>query len=572
MCRVNVRSHDTMYYYRRYRRSLPIAQNGERSFQGSRIRIFVGLLSIVLLWNIGQSIVGFFSFDALASGSGILTVEDRASNVQVSVEDGDLQRAESGVKLYPGDTIATHTNGRAHVKFFNGTMLRCNDGSTIKITEASKTDSMKNLGIEFSQGELWVKTHYRGSGSSIVTIETPHYSITINGDSEILIRPERIVVLKAENIGVAVELNIDASEENLVVGEGQVLNLDVTARTSIENGKNPYTFRDPITPIILAEKFLTTSEDLVGTIAKEQEISSQSGSIATFDDIRILNPKEGESISGRSIHVDGKAGKTIARVTVNGHSVTTNPYGDFSADVAVERQGTTVLRIEGFTSQGLKTAEVVRSVETKFEPFSETVTFIAPTSSGQVFTTKIPEVQITGLAPAAAVNIFVNNYKLQLFKPGAKTWSYIATLDFGNLKLGENIFSAYAVDEFGNRSAPTSITVLYAPETSTSSGNILPLKQNSPKESGSLDVINPKENVTSDRELRIDGTTSKNTASITVNGYMLQYYTPGSTSWSYIASVKIATMHRGRNVYRIESRDAHGDVLDVLEYTLIFRP
>ncbi len=267
---LNVRSHDTMYYYRRYRRSLPMAHGAERPLQGSRIRIVVGILSIVLLWKIGQSVVGFFSIDALASGSGILTVEDRASNVQVSVEDGELQRAESGVKLYPGDTIATHTNGRARVKFFNGTVLRCNDGSTVKIIEASKTDSTKNLSIEFSQGELWLKTHYRGSGSSVVTIETPYYSLKIDGDSELIIRPERIVVLKADNIGIAVELDIDSPEDNVIVGEGQVLNLDTASRTSIESGTNPYAFRDPITPIILAEKFLTESESIVGAIAQEQ--------------------------------------------------------------------------------------------------------------------------------------------------------------------------------------------------------------------------------------------------------------------------------------------------------------
>ena len=70
----------------------------------------------------------------------------------------------------------------------------------------------------------------------------------------------------------------------------------------------------------------------------------------------------------------------------------------------------------------------------------------------------------------------------------------------------------------------------------------------------------------------IEGRTSAETASISINGYTLSLYVAGKTTWNYIASVEYGTMKRGKNVYRIVARNAGGEILDVLEYTMTFNP
>ena len=73
-------------------------------------------------------------------------------------------------------------------------------------------------------------------------------------------------------------------------------------------------------------------------------------------------------------------------------------------------------------------------------------------------------------------------------------------------------------------------------------------------------------------EFLLEGTTPKSTASVWVNGYKLQLYTPGKTFWNYIAKVEFKTLKVGTNVYKIVARNAKDEILDVLEYTVTYNP
>ncbi len=71
-------------------------------------------------------------------------------------------------------------------------------------------------------------------------------------------------------------------------------------------------------------------------------------------------------------------------------------------------------------------------------------------------------------------------------------------------------------------------------------------------------------------EVVIEGTTIAETDSVWVNGYKLQLYRPGVTTWNYIARESMGNLKRGTNTYRIVTRDKQNVILDVLVYTITY--
>jgi hypothetical protein len=101
------------------------------------------------------------------------------------------------------------------------------------------------------------------------------------------------------------------------------------------------------------------------------------------------------------------------------------------------------------------------------------------------------------------------------------------------------------------------------------------LPQNDPLRPGTLAVTAPMpgaQYTATGSEFLLEGTTIKETASVWVNGYKLQLYTPGKLTWNYIAKTDYGTLKRGTNVYRIVSRNAEQQILDVFQYTVTYNP
>lgn len=87
------------------------------------------------------------------------------------------------------------------------------------------------------------------------------------------------------------------------------------------------------------------------------------------------------------------------------------------------------------------------------------VTFIAAPNGGRDWETTDTKVTLSGTAPAKTKSIFVDDYELKKFIPGDPGWSYVTSLEFGNLKTGQNVFRVYAVDFTGNKKEIDSITI-----------------------------------------------------------------------------------------------------------------
>jgi hypothetical protein len=200
-----------------------------------------------------------------------------------------------------------------------------------------------------------------------------------------------------------------------------------------------------------------------------------------------------------------------------------------------------------------------------------------PVGSGGTFTTNQEEVTISGGAPANTNGIMVNDYALQLFKPGSRTWTYVASLALGNMKQGENRYEIRALDATGAKSNPVVITIVFKPDSQTSSiasSDASSLPSNNALMPGSLTVtapgISPYETIQDD--ILIEGKTPAVTDSVFVNGYKLSLYTPGKDFWNYYAATKYGTLRPGRNTYTVVTRNKEGKILDSMQYVITYTP
>lgn len=71
-------------------------------------------------------------------------------------------------------------------------------------------------------------------------------------------------------------------------------------------------------------------------------------------------------------------------------------------------------------------------------------------------------------------------------------------------------------------------------------------------------------------EFEIRGTASRDTAGIIVNDYRLQLFTPGSNTWSYLASITLKNLVSGRNTFAVSAVDSAGNRSAPVTLTILF--
>ena len=540
------------------------------------IRLLLLGFVTVLVWN---STTALFSALQTSRGvkEGVTLTTKNGDGVKISLQGAEWQTGEEGLKLFAKDAIATRGVSDALLTFFDGTKMRLEQGSELLIEKSDhrSNDGQSTIDVALKNGRLWVVTPPKPSytGAIVRIVQGQHMNVALTSDAAALISQREVTVLRSDGQGVMTtfpSLDVDG----VFVGEGQYLRLTDDARRAIADGADPYSYRDPLTDMQRQDPFITSSYTIVAAKEGASQSRSQSGSILV-----VREPADGYGSTTPLVTVSGNATTSVARVLVNDTDVALRRDGTFQASIKVN-SGSTIMTIIAKDSQGMTIARETRAI--RYTPpviVVAPVKIKSPVGSGETLHTSLHEVEITGEAPSGTSGIEVNGYRLQLFKAGSKTWSYLASRALGNLIQGDNIFTIVAVDGNGNRSAPRSLTIVAdTVETSGSGSQIqssVPLKQNAPLAPGSLAVTGPTAGITAtvhEKEIVLEGTTTSATATISINGYQLSLYQSGKTTWNYIASTALSTMKRGRNVYRIVSRNDRGEVLDVLEYTVMFDP
>jgi len=390
-----------------------------------------------------------------------------------------------------------------------------------------------------------------------------------------LVRQDVILVFSGEGEGVSV--TAEGRNTPFSIGEGQQWTVPSGGTVS----GDPLRFRSAIDPLVAQSSFVLSSRS--GGTASTGTGTSLPGS--GTDIISVTSPTDNQTVTTATVKVQGTIGENVDRVRVNSYLASVDTVNrTFSQELAVADGETMAIRVEALDENSVILQAITRTVKKgTISVTSPAITL--PAKTGETYRTSKTEITIQGTAPANTSGIMVNDYRLQLFQPGNTTWSYLASVQLQNLKQGENIFDVYALDSAGNKSAPARLTVVVGQGGegvvtggSTSSVAVADessLPKNAPLTPGVIAVTGPTpgtQHASTGSELLIEGTTSKETTNVWVNGYRLQLFKSGGGYWNYIANAAIGTMKRGTNVYKITARNAKDEILDSFEYTVIFNP
>src|SRR3989344_1442798 len=499
------------------------------------------LLALALL--IFAYLAGSFFLRLFGVGNAIrhtataLSLEGRGT-VNVYLEGGELQRAQDGMKLYPGDRLTTGKASNATLRFFDGTIVR--------------------------------------------TLQTPMRVFGIPSDTEAILEPLRALAYSADGMGIQIEIR-NTNYDAFYLGEGQQIELP-----GIEDlGSDLYTYRKALDPVASRSTFLEESRVRRSIIIKKpiavKPGTTSSGS-QTVGFLNVISPVNNAVLPSGTVKVEGMYGEGVASIKVNEYNaVLVADRKTFSQELALPTgEGEFEIQVTALSANGEVLEETRRTVKRDLKaPDSPTIT--APAIQGQIWQTARQELVLRGKAPANAVGITVNEYRLQLFSPDKGEWSYLASTRLGNYVFGENTFNVVAIDSNGMKSAPAVLKIVLGeglteqvvsgsatsagPVTASSGSSEDPAKlpNNAPLTPGSLTVSSPTAgtaHTATGSEFLIEGTTSTTTNSMWVNDYKLQLYTPGKTFWNYIANTAYGNLKRGKNVYTIIARNSKGEILD----------
>lgn len=535
-------------------------------------------LAIVLLagyygvrWTLSAMGVG----NSVERRTVVMQVEGN-SNVTVSLEDALMQRADGELKLWPGDRVVANANGHALLRFFDGSVVRMDEQSEVRIDESEQGTATSSIGATLVRGALWVRTPTTGafSGAIVRTVSTEHYEAQLPSDADVIVGANTLLVFSADGDGVRLEAE---GTDAITVGEGQ----QIVVPEGEEFTGDLRRFRSAMDPLAIRRAFIEESRSM----------NVETGEVGTgepaveLDMITVDSPADGETVAGSTVRVQGKVGARVERVRVNGYPATINrTQGTYSQELAMPTTETFTIRVEALDRTGVVVEQQERTVKPQSAGPVGAATILRPGKNGETVRTASEELEIEGTAPVGTAAIYVNDYKLLLFRAGDTEWSYLASKRLTNLKDGENVFNVVAEDAAGRRSAPVSITIVVgengpttpssaaassaAPEVSETA-----LPQNEPLRPGTLAVTAPVAGTSATMTgtgFLLEGTTIRETASVWVNGYRLKLYEPGKTFWNYWALEKYATLKVGTNVYAIVSRDAQNRILDRMTYTVEF--
>lgn len=559
---------------RRTRYDLGQSPRGPRAIR----QIIVIVLALLVIYLVASRILRFFGVGNPVERTGSVVSMENGSTVNVSVDGGDWQKAEDGMKIYAGDALSTSSTSHATIAYFDGTLIRLDERTDAKLDASNHGKEESTIAMTLRQGALFVRVpaHATLSGSVTRTITTPNFTFTLPARTQALVTPVSLMVFSAEGQGVTVTTS---GHEPIIIGEGQkwIVVDPKVLKTDL------YAYRSPLDAASARAPFVTESQ------AKMAIQASHTGSVLlpAGDILTLTSPSLGATMDSGTIQVSGKVDSSVTRVTLNGQDVPLDATSlTFNQTMAPpDGKDDVLVTVQALDQNGTILAEVKRNVKRVPRIFAAP-TIDSPANGGQTYRTQSQEFVIRGHAPAGATGVMVNDYALQLFDAQKGTWSYLAAVRLANLKPGINTYDVYALYGDGSaqkKSVASTLTILLEDgpvgvvATASSAGSAgssvssKPVLNNAPLKPGSITVTAPAAGTSANLSgtgALIEGTTSSDTDTLWVNDYRLQLYKPGKTAWNYIASPDLKNLKPGSNAFVIVSRNAKGEVLDKFTYTI----
>lgn len=486
------------------------------------------------------------------------------------------QRAEDGLRLYDGDQVRTTAGSYAVLHLFDGSVVTLDGGSVVHLREviAGVDASLWHLALE--RGQVWLQTN---TGAEVARLlETPLLQAAIPARSRAIVQGEGekgggAAIFVFDSSGMGIELTLRKSgwpEATVIVGEGQQFGVTQERLQKIkEDQLSPYDLRDVLSQEVVASSFYQWNVRRQKQPLQERtEIPAET--TAEGEQLAIFAPLDGAFLQGSTVLVRGKVGSRVTTLRVNGYSAPI-VEGNFEKEVALPEAESFVVEVQAEDRQGLLVATKTLSLKRDIRP-PDPPRITSPGGSGATVQVFDDTFEIVGEASADVTGILVNGYQLQKYTPG-RPWRYLVDPAIGNVKVGENTYEVIALDRSGNRSTPSRITILWKaqPVPTFEPTAEVSRDERTYRARGSLRITAPVAGTsyeTKAEEVLIEGETSPETAVISINGFTLSKYLAGKTTWNYIAAERFGNYRKGKNLFAIVARNAAGQILDVLRYTI----
>lgn len=441
-------------------------------------------------------------------------VEGRAQVLPYGQQSWD--RAFSGTKFLQGDSLKTSAAGKAVLEFFNGTLIRLGDDTTMTLKDLVKEPERENITAYLESGTLWVNGHKsEGVKEAFYQVETPHLMVKAKGTTfAVENKNAEIVRVLDGTVTVDIKVIVDGKERivnaaPLSVGVGQEIVLDSASLKAFENNENPSILQG------LSDEF------------KQSEWYS-------------WNVNEDRSPSEFGSLQDGASETQLADTQETSQtSATTQETSQLTQENTQETQ-TVASDMLGITQPS--------SANTTIQTDRYTISGTA----------------VSGVAKIVVeqeVGSNTSSYTLQKFKAGDSTWVYNISAATGNLQPGKNVYRFIAQDASGKKSEPAEITITYEKSSVTIS---------EPLTAPAVKTFNGSSSSTVETgTVQVTGTI-QGAEKVVVNGYTLSRFKPGDTTWSYFANESAGNLKPGVNTYQVYGIDEEGNKSSVVEFTITY--
>lgn len=480
-----------------------------------RKRPFEYLLPFLIFVGVGViGVLGFQLWNNLQGAKGdvyFYIAAGKAKMLEYGMQ--EWETAYSGTKMLLGDSVKTSMGSRGVLQFFNGTIVRMDEDTEIVVTDITKRSDVEKIGLTLNHGNIWInKIQTEGVDESDFLVRTSHLQVSDVGtvfEVESNTR-ETVRVLKG-SVNVQILDNDEKRTllDTVQVGVGQEMNLDEAILKAFQNRETPSVLmalsdqfklsdwyiwnsnedQNPTDFTIHHDLPLLTEENAtqeVNGMTQQPGTTQESGAPAPASvgtsglQTPVITQPASASMSTdqNKVAISGTVGtgtaKVIVRQTISGntdeYTLSKFKAGDTSFTYNVSetlgnfRPGQNIYNFYAVDASGKKSDPAEVRITYSKTAVEVTDALSAPKvvsyNGGTSNTVTVSVVKVDG-SVSGAEKIVVNGYTLSKFVPGAKTWTYYANEEGGNLKPGLNEYEVYALDPQGNKSAVTKFTITY---------------------------------------------------------------------------------------------------------------
>ncbi|MCC7432938.1 FecR domain-containing protein [Candidatus Peregrinibacteria bacterium] len=475
------------------------------------------LLPFVALVIVGVVLVMIFQiwgiFFANSKGDAVYYTATGRSKV-LAFGTSEWENMLSGSKVKLGDSVKTLKSGRGVVTFYDGTVMRLDENTQVTLLDISKKNDYQEILIYLNEGKIWVnKPKQNVIRKTDFVINTNYASYSITGtvfDLEKSVSEEVLHVVKGQVQTDIIE-TVDGKTrtiESMPVGIGQQTVLNETVMKAFYERQSPsvlgafeadfeesewykWNEKEDLNPTNFA-KGAVNSE-----VISDQQSTPDSGAVDSAnveadqanDKLpapELVSPKTANMVLKKdSLTVSGKTvngiKKLILRQTVAGNDqpekILINDFDpktlafnyDLSEAKGNLKVGPNLYEFVGYDENAKETWPLKLEIEYQKANSSSDQKLEKPlvlTIDGKSYKEGMT-IEKDGFAIAGSVNgasqVWVDDFKLNKFKAGDKTWAYNVKVSYGNLKPGLNTYQVYAVNEAGDKSSILIVKINYKP-------------------------------------------------------------------------------------------------------------